>query len=160
NPANFGSAFVDPTTGNLVPCAQAAPGKWCVQPNADELHNSPAKPCPCVTSPSQGLTTTYATDVVNFNGTPADKLTLTQGLGVNDNMYSSTSPTTFWNGKQHKFGDLTGSDKSEFVVPNPAGGNLFDFFVDYLSATTLTSVGGHPVVSGYASLGPNGGDGS
>src|SRR5262245_4124384 len=75
-------------------------------------------------------------------------------------MYSSTSPTTFWNGKQHKFADLTGSDKSEFVVPNPAGGNLFDFFVDYISATTLTSVGGHTVSSGYASLGPNGVDGA
>jgi hypothetical protein len=138
---------------------QLNPG-WSFAPNADELHNSPAKPCPCTASQTQGLNPTYTTSVVNFNGTPAYKLVFNQGLGVNDNMYSSSSPTTFWNGQQHKFSDLTGSDKAEFVVPNPAGGNLFDFFVDYISQTSTTSQGGHPVVSGYASLGPYGGDGS
>jgi hypothetical protein len=120
---------------------------WKVQPNPDELHNSPAKPCPCPAGVDPNPTLT-ATD--NGNGTTT--FTYAQSLAVNDNSYGAgTDPS--WAGKTHKFSDLTGSDKAEFVISDAGGGTLFDFTLDYLSAKSGTP-------SGYGSLGPFGGDGS
>jgi hypothetical protein len=142
NPANFQQAGF----------GECPIGKWCVTPNPDELHNSPAKPCPCPTQAGQNLDADFKTELTTFNGQQAWKLTFTQGLGVNDNMYTATSPTPFWGGRQHKFADLTGSDKAEFLITNGST-TLFDFFIDYFSAKSGTA-------SGYGSLGPFGGDGS
>jgi hypothetical protein len=68
----------------------------------------------------------------------------------NDNSYGVNA--VGWGTKGHKFSDLTGSDKSGYEVVNPSGTVVLDFYIDYLSATTGTP-------SGYASLGPFGGDG-
>jgi hypothetical protein len=103
----------------------------------------------CVTTPGQ--TATFTTTSVTVNGVPAYKLTYTQPLSANDNAYSTTSPTVFWNGKQHKFQDLVGSDQAEFVITNGST-TLFDFNLDYIDKKSGTP-------SGYGSLGPFGGDG-
>jgi hypothetical protein len=29
-------------------CPALTGSQWCAQPNDDELHNAPAKPCPCI----------------------------------------------------------------------------------------------------------------
>jgi len=146
DPSNFGSAFVD-AQGNLVTCDTAAPGKWCIQPNADELHNSPAKPCPCLANLDPSPTID-----VHDNGNGTTTVTFTQGLGVNDNSYGTgTDPS--WGTKGHTFGNLTGSDKAEFRFTNGNGQVVNDFFIDYLSAKTGTT-------SGYGTLCASGGDGS
>ena len=99
-----------------------------------------------------------------------------QRLQVNDLTYGTcTAPD--WASKGHKFGDLVGSDKlgvlAGFRTTNvPVGGQgcpggcvlttglyldstVANFYMDNVSASTLTSV----FKSGYASLGPFGGDG-
>jgi len=73
-----------------------------------------------------------------------------QARTVNDNSYGTNAV-----GWTHKFSDLTGSDKAEFVFTNAAGTKVLDFYMDYITATTV----GSPK-SGYASLGAAGGDGS
>jgi hypothetical protein len=127
---------------------------WCAQPNEDELHNSPAKPCPCLTTVDPNPTLD-----VHDNGNGTTTITYNQSLALNDNSYGAgTDPS--WGTKGHTFGNLTGSDKAEFLIKNGAGQTVLDFFSDYISATALSSVGGQTVTSGYASLGPFGGDGS
>jgi hypothetical protein len=78
-----------------------------------------------------------------------------QNLNVNDNSYGTTqvgwganAPST----KNHKFGDLTGSDKAQFIFYDVNGTKVLDILVDYLSAKSGTP-------SGYASLGVSGGEG-
>jgi hypothetical protein len=74
-------------------------------------------------------------------------------VGVNDNRYGTgANATTGWSAG-HKFSDLTGSDKAEFRFKDANGVVVLDFFMDYISASTA-------FISGYGSLGPNGGDGS
>ena len=95
DPANFGSAFVD-ASGNLIGCVQAAPGKWCVQPNGDELHNSPAKPCPTTPGGASLSVTSKKVDkkqvqiVIKNSSTTADafltQLTLTWPQATNGNL--------------------------------------------------------------------------
>lgn len=75
-----------------------------------------------------------------------------QSRTVNDNSYGTNA--VGW-AAGHKFSDLTGSDKAEFIFTDGSGAKKLDFYLDYISATTV----GSPV-SGYASLGPTGGDGS
>jgi hypothetical protein len=123
------------------------PNTWKVAPNDDELHNSPAKPCPCVDQQDPNPTLD-----AHDNGNGTTTFTFTQSLAVNDNSYGTgTDPS--WAGKTHKFSDLTGSDKAEFVITNGNSQKVLDVFVDYLSAKPGTP-------SGYGSLGPFGGDGS
>ncbi len=75
-----------------------------------------------------------------------------QSYDANDNSYGVN--TVGWPaGTTHKFSDLTGSDKAEFIFKNSAGTTVLDFYLDYITAKS-----GNP--SGYASLGPFGGDGS
>src|SRR4029079_7446446 len=57
-----------------------------------------------------------------------------------------------WGSKGHTFGNLVGSDHAGFSVVNPSGTAVLDFNIDYISTKTGTP-------SGYASLGPFGGDG-
>jgi hypothetical protein len=71
----------------------------------------------------------------------------------NDNSYGVNA--VGWGGGGHKFNDLVGSDHSGYEVVNPSGTVVLDFFVDYVSKTTVSNA----VPSGYASLGPFGGDG-
>jgi hypothetical protein len=52
----------------------------------------------------------------------------------------------------HKFGDLVGSDKAEFVLTDANGNVIFDFFLDYISVDASSP-------SGYGSLCVSGGDG-
>jgi hypothetical protein len=68
--------------------------------------------------------------------------------GVNDNTYGTGSD---WG---HKFGDLVGSDKAEFIFKNASGNVVLDFLCDYISGP------GYPTPSGYKCLGATGGDGS
>jgi hypothetical protein len=82
------------------------------------------------------------------------KVTYRQDRGLNDNVYGTPAPADGWS--QHKFGDLTGSDKCEFRFTDSTGKVVLDFYSDYISATTSNAM----FPSGYASLGPNGGDGS
>ncbi len=75
-----------------------------------------------------------------------------QSRTVNDNTYGTN--IVGW-GRTHTFNDLVGSDKAEFIFTNGAGTKVLDFYLDYISSTTV----GSPK-SGYASLGAAGGDGS
>jgi hypothetical protein len=145
--AKLASLGFDPSNFVSAPFGECPAGKWCVTPNDDQLHNSPAKPCPCVASQDPNPTTD-----VQDNGNGTTTVTYTQSLAVNDNSYGTgTDPS--WATKTHKFSDLTGSDKAEFVFKNGNGQVVNDFFLDYLSAKTGTP-------SGYGSLGVAGGDGS
>jgi hypothetical protein len=85
------------------------------------------------------------------------KVTFRQSRNLNDNVYGSTAITSAdgWSGG-HTFGNLTGSDKAEFRFTDGKGNVVLDFYQDYVSATTVSPT--YP--SGYASLGPFGGDGS
>ena len=59
-----------------------------------------------------------------------------------------------WGTKGHTFSNLTGSDKAEFKFTAAGSTSVaLDFFLDYITAKAGTP-------SGYASLGPDGGDGS
>src|SRR5262249_36598933 len=71
----------------------------------------------------------------------------------NDNSYGVNA--VGWGGTGHKFSDLTGSDHSGYMVTNPTGAAVMDFVIDYISQTTVSAA----APSGYASLGPFGGDG-
>jgi hypothetical protein len=83
------------------------------------------------------------------------KVTFRQSRNLNDNVYGTPSVADGWkNG--HTFGNLTGSDKAEFKFTDGNGKVVLDFYSDYISATTVSPA----FPSGYASLGPNGGDGS
>jgi hypothetical protein len=144
--------FVNITAARLVSIGfldgggNPVPG-WKVQPNADELHNSPAKPCPCPTAVDPNPTLD-----VHDNGNGTTTFTYTQSLAVNDNSYG-TGTDASWDGKSHTFSNLTGSDKAEFLIKNGNGQVVNDFFIDYISAKTGTP-------SGFGSLGAGGGDGS
>src|SRR5262249_14395459 len=70
----------------------------------------------------------------------------------NDNSYG-VNPVR-WATTGHKFSDVTGSDHAGFQVTQNGTAKL-DFNVDYLSQTTVSA----DAPSGYASLGPFGGDG-
>jgi len=76
---------------------------------------------------------------------------VTQSRDLNDNSYGVNSIN--WGSKVHKFSDLTHSDKMEFRFTDKTGKTVLDFYSDYISESTNT-------ISGYSSLGPNGGDGS
>ena len=88
------------------------------------------------------------------------KVTYRQSRALNDNVYGT--PANNLDGwSQHKFSDLTGSDKCEFQFTDGTGKTVLDFFSDYISqaASSLTPTGAVTYPSGYGSLGPNGGDG-
>ena len=82
---------------------------------------------------------------------------LIQPLTLVDNTYGHN--TIGWgrhvapSGKDHKFGDLKGSDKAQFTITDGAGDVVFDFTLDYISESSEAS-------SGYASLGVSGKDGA
>jgi hypothetical protein len=69
--------------------------------------------------------------------------------GLNDNTYGTN--IVQWP-RDHRFGDLTGSDKAQFIFYDRNNVRVLDFTLDYLSTKSGTP-------SGYASLGPDGGDG-
>jgi hypothetical protein len=81
--------------------------------------------------------------------------TLRQSRNLNDNVYGTPAAADGWS-NGHTFGNLTGSDKAEFRFTDSNGKVVLDFFSDYVSAVTRSAT----FPSGYASLGPNGGDGS
>jgi hypothetical protein len=78
---------------------------------------------------------------------------------VNDNRYGTNA--TGWAGG-HKFNDLVGSDKAEFVFTDSTGKTNLNVFLDYISAAVSnkfpSGVSNYP--SGYGTLGVTGGDGS
>jgi hypothetical protein len=81
------------------------------------------------------------------------QVTYVQSQSINDNRYGTgATAATGWPGG-HKFGDLVGSDKAEFVFTNSAGVKVLDFYVDYISASSAFP-------SGYGSLGVSGGEGA
>ena len=77
------------------------------------------------------------------------KVTYLQSRNVVDNTYGTGA--VGWP-KDHKFGDLTGSDKAQFVFYNADGTKVLDVIVDYLSSSAT-----YP--SGYGTLGVSGGEG-
>ncbi|HAX77735.1 MAG TPA: hypothetical protein DCY88_18330, partial [Cyanobacteria bacterium UBA11372] len=82
-----------------------------------------------------------------------------QDNNFNDNTYGTGSDIGWTSqGKIHKFGDLTGSDKAGFEVRATDGTMLFKFYQDYITAST-TNIDGYTSYSGYQSLGFSGGDG-
>jgi hypothetical protein len=132
--------------------AKCVAGKWCMAPNADQLHNSPAKPCPC---PTTGVTDPNPTiSVVPGAVAGTTVITYTQSLAVNDNSYGTGSDPA-WGSKGHTFSNLLGSDKLNVVIND--GTVKYDFILDYISAGSRTAVA---TPSGYDTLGPFGGDGS
>lgn len=101
------------------------------------------------TNPVVTAKTVWSTDPITGNVT----ITATFSKNFVDNTYG-TNAIGWPNG--HKFSDLTGSDKLEFQLYDAGGTKVLDFYQDYISATTDKVT--YP--SGYASLGPFGGDGS
>jgi hypothetical protein len=73
-----------------------------------------------------------------------------QSRNVVDNTYGTGA--VGWP-KGHSFGNLTGSDKAEFRLKDAGGGVVLDFFLDYITSSSLFP-------SGYGTLGYSGGDGS
>jgi hypothetical protein len=73
-----------------------------------------------------------------------------QPRGLNDNSYGANA--IGWGTKGHTFGNLTGSDHAEFIFKDKTGKIVMQFSIDYISAKSGTP-------SGFASLGPFGGDG-
>jgi uncharacterized repeat protein (TIGR01451 family) len=69
----------------------------------------------------------------------------------NDNSYGVNA--VGWGTKGHTFSNLTGSDHAGFQLKDPNGVVKLSFNIDYLSANSNA-------LSGYASLGPFGGDGN
>lgn len=83
-----------------------------------------------------------------------------QDNNFNDNTYGTGSDIGWTSqGKTHKFGDLTGSDKAGFEVRASDGTVLFRFHQDYVTSSS-TNIDGYTAYSGYQSLGFSGGDGS
>ena len=77
------------------------------------------------------------------------RVTFRQSRDLNDNTYG-VNATTWPRG--HKFRDLVGSDKAEFRFTDSSGRVVLDFYLDYISQSSL-----YP--SGYGTLGVSGGDG-
>jgi len=97
--------------------------------------------CPSL-GPSASITTT-----VDANGDVT--VVFVESTDINDNSYGANRVN--WP-RDHKFDDLKGSDKAQFVFRNGSGQVVFDFFLDYISAKSGTP-------SGMGSFGANGGDG-
>ncbi len=72
-----------------------------------------------------------------------------QSRNLNDNSYGTNIVN--WP-RDHKFRDLVGSDKAQFIFKDASGRVVFDFLMDYISQKSGTP-------SGYASLGAAGGEG-
>jgi len=88
--------------------------------------------------------------VAFINSATGDAVFITdQFPAPNDNSYGVNA--VGWGKSGHKFNDLVGSDKSGFQVKNGST-VVLNFDVDYISVKSGTP-------SGYASLGPFGGDG-
>ncbi len=122
--------------------------------------------------PSEGYTTGYYLDLnVQDAGVISDQgqlwyyqdqtsndlyVAMLQPLTLIDNTYGTN--TVGWgtnvapSGKNHKFGDLKGSDKARFTISDGAQNVVFDFTLDYISESGSAA-------SGYASLGADSGDG-
>jgi hypothetical protein len=122
--------------------------------------------------PSEGYTTGYYLDLnVQDAGVISDQgqlwyyqdqtsndlyVAMLQPLTLVDNTYGTNA--IGWgkhvapSGKNHNFNDLKGSDKARFAITDGAENVVFDFTLDYISASD-----GAP--SGYASLGVTAGDG-
>ncbi len=69
-----------------------------------------------------------------------------QDNNFNDNTYGTGSDAGWTSqGKTHKFGDLTGSDKAGFLVKYSDGTTLVQFYQDYISSSS-TNVDGTGVL--------------
>lgn len=102
------------------------------------VHADTWTPCPA------GMATAY------INTSTGDAVFIKdQFPAPNDNSYGVNA--VGWK-SGHKFNDLVGSDHTGFLVKNPSGTVVLNFNIDYISAKSGTP-------SGYASLGPFGGDG-
>ncbi|MEN6644962.1 MAG: SdrD B-like domain-containing protein [Armatimonadia bacterium] len=78
------------------------------------------------------------------------KLTFVESRAINDNTYGNTA--SGWGSKGHTFNNLVGSDKAQFRVTDASGNVVMEFYLDYITASSL-----YP--SGYGTLGATGGDG-
>ena len=90
-------------------------------------------------------------------GAPGDiSIAFDQFPAPNDNSYGVDN-SVGWHQRhgEHRFKDLTNSDKAGFQIIRPNNTVAVSFNVDYITASTA----GSPP-SGYKSLGPFGGDGS
>jgi hypothetical protein len=148
-PAGFSNPVsTDTNNDKTVNSLDCVPGRWCLVPNPDGLHNSPAKPCPC-DIPTADPKPTIVVDSTTVSGQTT--ITYAQSLAVNDNSYGSgTDPS--WGTKTHTFSNLFGSDKLQVVITKGLV-KKYDFVLDYIGVDATAP-------SGYSSLGPTGGDGS
>jgi hypothetical protein len=108
----------------------------------------PGSSCQCTTSCPDIVHGGLITTTTDGNGDVT--VVFNQTTDLNDNSYG-TNIVNWPN--SHTFGNLTGSDKAQFVFKDANGNVVFDFLLDYISAKSGTP-------SGYASLGATGGDGS
>ena len=84
---------------------------------------------------------------------PADlSIAYDQFPAPNDNSYGANA--VGWGPHGHWFKDLTNSDHAGFQIVNPSGKVVLSFNLDYITSTAVSAA-----PSGYASLGPFGGDG-
>ncbi len=79
-------------------------------------------------------------------------VTYKQSRNLNDNSYGVNA--VGWGTKGHTFKALINSDNLQVQFKKSNGQVVLDFYLDYLTATSSNGI------SGYASLGPDGGDGS
>ena len=137
---NSGGASQAACNGNRIPNVATASASGL--PNVSDTGDYV---CTCPPDQSQLTTSVDAAGNVTVNF-------IQSLINANDNSYGTTA--VGWD-KGHKFSDLTGSDKAEFIFRDKAGNIVLDFFLDYLSATAVTP----STPSGFASLGVSGGDG-
>jgi hypothetical protein len=127
-----GSAYTNQGTVTIPSMSASDPDSYCNPPPP------PPPPCP-------GGSFTFSVDA---NGDL--NIVYDQFPAPNDNSYGANA--VGWGTHGHKFSDLVGSDHAGFQLVDPSGVVKLDFNIDYLTAKTGTP-------SGYASLGPFGGDG-
>jgi hypothetical protein len=107
----------------------------------------PGSSCQCTTSCPDIVHGGLITTTTDGNGDVT--VVFNQTTDLNDNSYGTNIVN--WD-SGHSFGNLTGSDKAQFVFKDANGNVVFDFYLDYISAKSGTP-------SGYGSLGATGGDG-
>jgi hypothetical protein len=103
----------------------------------------------CPPSGTTGLPTPVGTLYWGVDASGNVYVRYDQSRGLNDNSYGVNRVS--WP-RDHKFGDLVGSDKAQLKFTDATGKVVLDILVDYISTKAGTP-------SGYASLGVTGGEG-
>jgi len=126
------------------PYAECAGGGAATMPPGTSL-------CLVPTDPTYGTTplAVIEHELVTYMGVPAVHIRIVLDPTFADNTYGTN--IVGWM-RDHRFGDLVGSDHVEVVALNANGEVIFDFWLDYLTADDTAPCG-------YSSLGVSGGEG-